>query len=332
MKETVLLIEPTIHPVGVEYLQDRYNVVMAPNSSENTLIQYANKFGAKAMVTRVETITENIIQACPQLEVIGQPGVGVDNIDVEACTKSGIVVVHAPESNFVSVAEHTMMFVLALSRNLATWDRRVRQGDWGFRNSALPMEIHSKILFLIGFGRSAREAARMAQSFGMRILVFSRSCSAAHLAELGIEKVDTIQAGMEQADFISLHVPLTPETRHLISYEEIAFMKKGAFLINLSRGPVVDSSALYKALADHRIAGAALDVMDREPPLIDDPLLTLTNVMLTPHIAGDTQESWSRGVMTVVEEVDKVLQGLTPHYVANPAVLESARMLANCSS
>jgi len=328
MKETVLLIEPTILPVGVEYLQNRYHVVMAPNASENTLIQYANRSGAKGMITRAEPISANIIRACPELQVIGQPGVGVDNINVEACTENGVIVVHAPEGNYVSVAEHTIMFILALSRNLVSWDQRIRQGDWGFRNSALPMEIHSKILFLIGFGRSSRETARMARALGLKVIVFSRSWSAEQLAELGLEKVETVQAGMEQADFISLHVPLTPQTRHLISSKEIAGMKNDAFLINLSRGPVVDSSALYNALKNNRIAGAALDVMDREPPLIDDPLLSLKNVIFTPHIAGDTQESWSRCIMTAVQEVDKVLQGESPRYVANPEVLEAASLRA----
>lgn len=322
VRKTVLLIEPTILTKGVDFLKTRHRIVVAPDGEDATLIRWAREHRVNAIIPRVETITGNVIDACPTLEVVGQPGVGVDNIDVAACTRRGVRVVHAPEGNFVSVAEHTLAFILALGRDLVVWDRRVRKDEWGLRNVHLPMEVQAKTLFIIGLGRSGREVARMARALHMTVLGFARSLSRDHMAELGVEKVDALNDGLARADFTSLHVPLTPETRHMISHRAIQAMKKGSFLINLSRGMVVDPEALYRGLNSGHLAGAALDVMDPEPPPADDPLLSLENVIVTPHLAGDTLEAKKRCVMTMVGEVDKVLGGRTPRFIANPEVLD----------
>lgn len=320
MAKTVVLINPTIIPEGVSFLKARHRVVVAPDGAPETLIRCIREHRASAVIPRVERITRRIIEACPSLEVIGQPGVGVDNIDLAACSAYGIPVVHAPQGNAASVAEHTMMFVLALSRNLVAWDARVRQNAWHLRDALLPFEIRDKTLFIIGFGRSGREVARLARAFQMRVLVHGRRPSAP-MKEKGIETADGLAKGLAQADFVSLHVPLNAQTHHMISTGEIACMKKSAFLINLSRGPVVDPAALYQALRSRAIAGAALDVMDREPPAPDHPLLGLETIIFTPHLAGDTREAKRRCVMTVVGEVDKVLRSRQPRYVANPEVM-----------
>lgn len=322
MTKTVILIDPPIIPEGVAFLKARYKVVVAPNGAEETLIRCIQENRANAIIPRVERITRRIITTCPILEVIGQPGVGVDNIDVMACTENGIPVVYAPQCNAASVAEHTLMFILALSRNLVTWDGRVRRDAWHLRNSFLPFEIQGKTLLIIGLGRSGREVARLAKAFQMRVLGYTRQ-SKTEMATDGIERTQDLAKGLAQADFVSLHVPLNRKTHHMISHKEIVRMKKSAFLINVSRGPVVDSAALYEALRSHAIAGAALDVMDQEPPAVDNPLLSLKNIIFTPHLAGDTREAKSRCVMTVVQEVNRVLNAEKPHHVVNPEVLRS---------
>jgi D-3-phosphoglycerate dehydrogenase len=320
MAKTVVLIEPTIIPDGVAFLEALHKVVVAPDGSEETLIRCIHENQASAIIPRVELITRRIIEACPSLEVIGQPGVGVDNIDVAACTENGIPVVHAPHGNAASVAEHTLMFILSLSRNLVVWDARVRHDAWHLRDSFLPFEIRDKTLFIIGLGRSGRKVARLAKAFQMRVLGHGRQPNA-QMETDEIEKVEDLAKGLSQADFVSLHVPLNEKTHHMISHNEIAFMKKSAFLINVSRGPVVDPTALYEALRSHAIAGAALDVLDREPPEMGHPLLGLKNIIFTPHLAGDTREAKSRCVMTVVGEVNKILCAEKPQYIVNSEIL-----------
>nr|WP_320193220.1 hydroxyacid dehydrogenase [uncultured Desulfobacter sp.] len=324
MKKTIVLIEPTIIDEGVEYLTARHHVVIAKDGRDDTLISCIRKNNASALIPRTEKITRKVIENCPSLKVIGQPGAGVDNIDVDACTENGIQVVHAPSGNAVSVAEHTMMFILALSRNLAVWDIRVRRHDWHLRDTFLPMEIRGKKLLIVGLGHSGWEVARFARAFDMHVMGFGRASSALMEAR-GVKKASTLYAGLTESDFVTLHVPLTPETYHMISCRELACMKKSAFLINVSRGPVVDPQALYEALGSRSIAGAALDVMDPEPPGPNHPLLGMDNIIFTPHLAGDTLEAKSRCVMTMVKEVDKVLRGMPPQYIKNQEVLSQQR-------
>jgi D-3-phosphoglycerate dehydrogenase len=320
MKKTICLIDPTIIPEGVEFLRARHHVIIAKNGRDDTLISCIRETQASALIPRTEKVTRRVIENCPSLEVIGQPGSGVDNIDVAACTENGIQVVHAPFGNAVSVAEHTMMFILALSRNLTVWDVRVRRDDWYLRDTFLPMEIRGKNLFIIGLGHSGWEVARLARAFDMNVMGLGRA-SAVQMEARGVEKMPSLNKGLAEADFVTLHVPLTPGTRHMISCSELACMKKSAYLINVSRGDIVDPQALYEALGSRSIAGAALDVMEPEPPGPSHPLLGMDNVIFTPHLAGDTQEAKSRCVMTMVKEVDKVLRGVQPQYIKNPEVL-----------
>ncbi len=328
MKKTIVLIEPTIIPEGVEFLTAHHNVIIARNAQDETLISCINETQASALIPRTQKISRKVIEHCPTLEVIGQPGAGVDNIDVAACTENGILVVHAPLGNAISVAEHTMMFILALSRNLTVWDARVRREDWYLRDTFLPMEIRGKNLFIIGLGNSGLEVARLAKAFDMNVMGLGRA-SAAQMEVRGIIKIPSLSTGLAEADFVTLHVPLTPETRHMISCRELACMKKSAFLINVSRGAIVDLQALYEALDSRSIAGAALDVMEPEPPGPNHPLLGMDNVLFTPHLAGDTQEAKTRCVMTMVKEVDKVLRGVRPQYIKNQAVLSQRTGLAD---
>ncbi len=326
MVKTVLLINPTIQPVGVDLLNKECRVVMAPDGAEDTLIRYINENNAEAVITRVEKTTRRIFESCPSLAVVGQHGVGVDNVDVKAATDNGVLVLNVPAGNYMSVAEHTIMSILALSRNLRVSDSMVREGHWEFRDAYYPMEVNGKTLLILGLGRIGYEVARKAKAFNMRLFGYDPFVAPEDMALVGVQKVEDLSACVSEADFISIHTPLTPATRHMISADLLSRMKKTAYVVNVGRGPVVDQNALYEALKNGVIAGAALDVLEQEPPKADEPLLKLENVIFTPHFAGDTRESKYRISLTLATEVIKVLRGDGSGNVVNPKVLGSARL------
>ena len=326
MQRMVVLVNPTIQPVGVELLKQNCRTTLAPDGAEDTLIQYVNQNRADAIVTRVERITRRILETCPSLAVVGQHGVGVDNIDVGAATEQGVLVLNVPAANYMSVAEHTIMAILALSRRLLVSDAKTRQGEWEYRNQFYPMEINGKTLLIVGLGRIGQEVARKAKAFNMRLWGYDPFVSGEDMALLGVQKAVDLEACVSEADFLSLHVPLTTQTRHLVDRDLLAKMKPTAYLINVGRGPVVDQNALYEALTNGVIAGAGLDVLAVEPPDPNDPLLKLENVIFTPHFAGDTKEAKHRCSLTLATEVIKILSGASSANVVNPKVLAGARI------
>ncbi|MFM1654802.1 hydroxyacid dehydrogenase [Brevibacillus sp. B_LB10_24] len=325
MKKTVVLIEPTIRPVGVEYLQNNFNVVLASNGSEETLIDAIQANQASAVIVRVEHITRKIIEQCPSLEVIGMHGVGLDTIDVQAATENGVMVLNAPFSNYVSVAEHAIMSILALSRSLRTSDLKVRSGEWHYREVYYPMEVNFKTLMIVGMGKIGQELAKKAKAFNMQVLGFDPFVSASDMKLYGVTKVDDLDAAIPACDFISLHAPLTKGTHHLFSAKQFGLMKPTAYIVNLGRGPLIDQAALYEALKNNKIAGAGLDVLEQEPPNQDDPFLALDNVIFTPHFGGDTLEAKDRCSESITLEVGKALRGNMPSSLVNPKVLANAR-------
>lgn len=326
-KKTVLLINPTIQPIGVELIKKEFHTVMAPDGQEETLIQYINQYKVDCVIARLEKITRRIFESCPTLAVVGEHGVGLDNVDVAAATDNGVIVLNVPAANYVTVAEHTIMAILALSRNLVVCDRKVRNNEWRqFRESFYPMEVNGKTLFILGMGRIGMEVARKAKAFNMRLLGYDPFVSAEDMAMVGAEKVEDILARVGEADFLSIHVPATPATTHLINTDLLSRMKKSAFVINVGRGPVVDQNALCEALKNKVIAGAFLDVMDPEPPKGDEPILQLDNVMFTPHYAGDTHEAKYRISKTLATEVTRILKGGGSPSVVNPKALGVARL------
>jgi D-3-phosphoglycerate dehydrogenase len=326
-KVRVLLINPTIQPCGVEILTSGAEIIMAPDGKEDTLASYLSSADVVAVVTRVERITRRIIENAPGLRVIGQHGVGVDNIDVKAATDLGVLVINAPTANFVSVAEHAVMLMLALSRRLSESDAAVRRDDFGFRERFYPMEINGKILFAVGLGRVGSEVAKKCRlGFNMEVLGHDPLVSELEMAAIGVKKIDLI-SGLKEADFVSLHLPLTQETRHFIGEKEIFYMKPDAFLINVSRGGVIKQDALFNALKESRIRGAGVDVFDPEPPSPTDALLKLPNVIFTPHFAGDTYEAKQRCSRTIANEVLAVLNGGLPKFLVNPEVFKNPNSL-----
>ena len=318
----VLLIHPTIQAIGVKLIEKHAHVIMAPNGKEDTLISFLSKGEISALITRVEKITKNIIENSKNLRVIGQHGVGVDHIDVKAATRRNILVINAPISNYISTAEHALMLMLALTRRLIISDTAVRSGNFQFRESFYPDEINGKILLIIGCGRIGSEVGKKCRlAFNMKVYGFDPYVSDADMAGMGIQAID-LESGLKTADFVSIHVALTNETRNLIDSEKIGLMKESCYLINCSRGGVINQHDLVEALSNKRIRGAGLDVFNPEPPDVNDAILSLENVIVTPHFAGDTYEAKQRCSKSIAEDVVKVLNGQLPRYIVNPEVFK----------
>lgn len=309
MKHNVLLIHPTIQPNGVEYLEQNSHVFYAPDGKKETLIKYINENEIEAVVTRSEVIGKEIMDACSSLKVVGQHGVGLDNIDVKEAGKHSIKVLNVPDGNYISVAEHTMAFILALSRSLRINDCSVRADAWYSRENRYTMEIYTKNLLIVGLGRIGKAVAERAKAFGMHIMAYDGFVAKEVMDQLGIEKIDKLEEGLKKADFVTLHVPLTEETKGMMSEAQFKIMKDSSYIINMGRGPVVDETALIEALKNHEIAGAGLDVLAVEPPRGDHPLFTMDQVIFTPHIGGDTKEAKMRTSELLSHSIIKALEG-----------------------
>jgi len=317
LERNVLLINPTIRPVGVELLKKECSVIIAPDRKEETLIKYINENNINAVVIRVEAVTRKIIESCKNLKIIAQHGVGVDNIDVNAATEHGIMVLNVPDANFTSVAEHALMFVLALSRNLIMADKNLRYGNWGFKDTNIPIEIAGKNLFIIGLGRIGKEFSKKAKALSMKVKGYDKYVSRENMEAIGIEKIEDFLDGIKWADFISIHTPLTSETKGMFSYEEFNAMKNSAYIINLGRGAIIDEKALYSALKNNKIAGAGLDVFKTEPASKDNPLFEFDNVIVTPHFGGETIEAKNRTSLKLAETLIEALDGGIPYNCVN---------------
>ncbi|MBI3317356.1 MAG: phosphoglycerate dehydrogenase [Candidatus Omnitrophica bacterium] len=252
-----------------------------------------------AIIVRSGTrLTKDIIDAAKKLRVIGRAGVGVDNVDLEAATKRGIIVMNTPEGNTISTAEHTFSMLLSLARNIPQAALSVKGGDWK-RHDFLGAEIHQKTLGVVGFGRIGREVAKRASAFGMRVAVFDPFISKSSVKEIAVEFMD-LKSLLNIADFITVHTPLTAETKYLLNADTLKLCKKGVKIVNCARGGIIQEEALYQAIKTGRVAGAALDVFEKEPPG-DNPLLKLPQVICTPHLGAATQEAQEN----VSEEVAK---------------------------
>lgn len=272
-------------------------------------------------------ITREVINANPNLKVISGAGVGLDNIDVAYATEKGIPVLHAPAVNKVSTAEHAVMLIMALAKSVIPFHENMRKGNYDSRMSIPTLELKGKKVGLIGFGNIAQEVAkRLKLGFEMDVTAWVREYNPAKhkmAHEIGVHINTNMKEVFAQSDFISLHIPLNEQTKHSINQKLFSVMKPTAFLINTARGAVVNQDDLYHGLKEGRLAGAGLDVFDPEPPAKDLPLLSLPNVVVTPHVGGTTVECNYIMSTTVAENVLKVLEGKTPKYIANPEVLNS---------
>ncbi len=262
--------------------------------------------GYDAIIIRSGTrLTKEILQAADKLRVIGRAGVGVDNVDLEAATKRGIIVMNTPEGNTISTAEHTFSLLMALARNIPQAATSVRGGEWR-RQDFLGTELNGKVLGVVGFGRIGREVAKRATAFGMRVVTFDPFISKDSVKDLPVEFMD-LKSLLKIADFITVHTPLTPETKYILNVEAFKLCKKGVKVINCARGGIIEERALLDAIKSGKVSGAALDVFEKEPPG-DNPLLKLREVITTPHLGAATQEAQENVAVEVVRQVVDALQ------------------------
>ncbi len=312
-----ILVSDNIHKAGIEILETEAEVEVATGLSKEELIEKIKNKDA-LLVRSATKVTADVIEAAERLKVIGRAGVGVDNIDLEAATKHGIVVVNAPEASSITVAEHTMGLILSLARRIPFAHSSLKANKWE-KKKFLGIEIRGKTLGVIGLGRIGSQVAKKAKAFEMEVIAYDPYVTEKHAKNLTV-KIVSLDELLSKSDFITLHIPLTDKTKGLIGKKEIQKMKDGAYLINCARGGIVDEKALYEGLKSGKLAGAALDVFEKEPP-IDNPLLTLDNIVVTPHLGASTQEAQIFASVVACREVLKVLRNEPPKYSVNmPAI------------
>lgn len=297
-----VLVASRIHENGIEILRSAgLEVITAEEPPEGELIKAIR--GVHGLIVRSKPpVTRRVIEAADSLIVIGRAGVGVDNIDVEAAKARGIEVLTSPEASTQSVAELTIGLMLAVARKIAFCDRRIRSGEWP-KKHAVGFELYGKTLGVIGAGRIGSTVARIARlGFNMTVLYYDVARNTRLEEEIGA-KYTPLEELLRQADIVTIHVPLTEGTRHMINEEKLKLMKKTAILINTSRGAVVDTNALIKALREGWIAGAGLDVFEEEPLPLNHPLLGLENVVLTAHIGASTEEAQERAGIDIAKKI-----------------------------
>ncbi|MFA4992506.1 MAG: phosphoglycerate dehydrogenase [Candidatus Omnitrophota bacterium] len=274
------------------------------------------------LVVRSATkVTKDVIQAAKKLKVIGRAGVGLDNVDLEAATQKGIIVMNTPAGNTISTAEHTFSMILSLSRNIPQANASTKKGEWK-RSKFMGVEVYGKTLGIVGFGRIGSEVAKRALSFGMKILAYDPFLSAEVAESIGVE-IAELKKVLQESDYITVHTPLTDETRHMISDKEFALMRKGVRIINCARGGIIDEVALVKALKEQKVAGAAMDVFESEPLSAENELLKLDNVIITPHLGASTEEAQVNVAIEVAEIVRDALLGRGIRNAANYPCLEA---------
>jgi D-3-phosphoglycerate dehydrogenase / 2-oxoglutarate reductase len=309
----VLVREP-ISDAGLELLKQKFEVDVDADGD------LAEKIGDyDAIIIRSGThLTKELIEQAERLKVIGRAGVGVDNVDVGAATRRGIVVANAPESTVVSAAEHTIGLLLALSRSIPQAHASLKQGNWD-RSRFGGLELADKTLGLAGFGRIGQQVARRARGLEMNVAAYDPYVAPARFRELRVERAESLEELLGRSDFLSLHLTLAPETYRLIGRDQLAAAKDGIRIVNAARGELIDEEALLEALHSGKVAGAALDVFSAEP--YSGPLLELDNVVVTPHLAASTEEAQDRAGIIVAEQVAAALEGgLVTNAVNLPAV------------
>lgn len=321
MERKRVIVTEYIDPAGLEILGRYYDLVYLPDSPTTRLEEVVG--GAHAIGTRLAPITAEIIAAAPNLKVIAKHGVGYDNIDVAAATARRIAVVTTPKANAVSVAEHILSLMLCLANRICPANADLRAGKFKRREDYTGVELKGKTLGVMGLGRIGSETARKCRSgFGMNVIAYDPLLTAETFELTGYKRADTVGQLLEEADFVVLCLPLTTETASIVGAKELSWMKPSAFLVNTSRGGLVDEAALHTALSEGRIAGAAMDVFVEEPVSADHPLLSLDNFIATPHVAGSTREAMRRMATDLAEEIVRVLSGERPLYPVNPEVFD----------
>lgn len=301
-----ILVSDPLSEVGLQKLleADDVQVDQKTGLSEAELINIIPEYDA--LLVRSQTkVTPAIMEAATNLKAIGRAGVGVDNINIPAATNQGIVVINAPDGNTISTAEHTFAMIMSLARRIPHAYYSMMNGEWD-RKSFVGVELNQKVLGVVGLGRIGAEVAKRAKAFNMKVVAYDPFLTEDRAKKLGITPA-TIDELVRQADFITVHTPLTKETKYIISSKEFAKMKDGVRIINCARGGIIEEKALYEAILSGKVAGAALDVYEVEPP-VDNPLVKLPQVIVTPHLGASTVEAQENVAIDVSEEILHVLR------------------------
>jgi len=290
------------------------------SSPQELLLHVAD---ADGLIVQWAKINREVIQSLTKCKVISRYGIGVDMIDLAAAGERGIPVCNTPDYCIDEVSTHTLTFLLMLNRQILPQHQHVRSGKWGPPSPTPPARLSTQTLGVVGMGNIGNVVVRKALAFGLKILVYDPYLSAERIADMGAEKA-TLTDLLRRSDFITLHCPLNEETHHLISTPQFAIMKPTAYLINMARGPIVDQPALVQALADKKIAGAALDVFEVEPPT-GEPLLSLDNVIFTPHLSSWSADSFVQLRREAAQNVVVALQGSRPRSIVNRKFLNGQK-------
>jgi len=301
-----VLITDSVSEKGVEILKEAgIKVDINTGLSEDEVASIIGDYDA--LIVRSQTkVTRKILDKASSLKIIGRAGVGVDNIDMDAATEKGIIVVNAPEGNTIAAAEHTMAMMLALARNIPQAHNALINGTWD-RKTYMGVELRNKVLGILGLGKIGSEVAKRSIAMEMKVLAYDPFVSSQRAEKLGVELVD-LRTIFKEADFITIHLPLKDDTRHLIDRDAIAVMKPGVRIINVARGGIVDEQALYEALKEGKVAGAAIDVFENEPQT-ESPLFELKNVVVTPHLGASTKEAQINVAVDVAKEIVSYYRG-----------------------
>lgn len=313
-----VLVAGKLHPSGLDLLQAAPEVELTyveEISSESLLPAI---YQTEALLLRTQPLPASLIGKCQDLQIVSRHGVGYDAVDVDALSRRGIPLTIVGDVNSRTVAEHAIMMMLAAGKRLLRYDRASRVKDWNYRNSLEAQELFGKTLLIVGIGRIGRRLAALAEAFGMKIIAYDRFVSEAQLGMADVRLEADLMQALPKADYVSLHVPMTEQP--VIGAAELNAMKSSAVLINIARGGVVDETALVQALRNKQIAGAGLDVYEREPPASDNPLFAMDNVVLTPHSAGLSEESAERMAIVAAQNILDFFAGkLDPALVVNPS-------------
>jgi len=315
-----VLISDKMAEEAIQVLKDAGHDITYEEYDAETLLKEIPNFDALMVRSRTKA-TKEVVEAgaAGNLKVIGRAGIGVDNIDIETAGRLGVPVVNSPTGATASVAELAIGHMLALSRHITRADKTMKNGEWA-KKKLKGVELGGKTLGLIGTGNIGKHAAKLAQCFGMNVIGYDPFISKEDMAKDNIEKVEEISDIMQKSDYISLHIPHIDATHHIVNKEMISKMKPSAYIINCARGGTVDEKALYDALKEEKIAGAALDVFESEPPK-ENLFSKLDNVVMTPHIGANTKEGQIKAGTVCAAQMNKVLKGEEPDYCVNKKFL-----------
>ena len=301
-----VLVKDKIADTGIDMLKKHFDVDVKQEWTQDEMKAHIKDYDA-VIVRSAGKMTEDIINEADNLKIIGRAGIGLDNVDIEAATRRGIIVANAPQSNIVSAAEHAIALMLAQARRIPEADKSLKGGEWK-RSKLEGVEIYDKTLGIVGLGRIGSLVASRAKGLGMKVIAFDPYVASDKFDDLNVDMVEDLDDLLKVADFISIHLPKTPETKGIIGIEQFKKMKDGVRIVNAARGGIVDEKALYDALKSGKVGGAALDVFENEPPK-DSPLFELDQVVVTPHLGASTSEAQDKAGVMIAEQVIAGLKG-----------------------